>query len=114
MKIAIPKERRAHETRVAASPATVKKLVGLGCEVVLEKGAGLAASYADSAYKEAGATIAKDAATALSGAAVVFKVQRPIAGGKDDELKHLPSGAVVVGLMDPYRARDDMLALAKA
>ncbi len=44
MKIAIPKERRAHETRVAASPETVKKMIGLGCEVVVEKGAGTGAA----------------------------------------------------------------------
>ena len=47
MKIAIPKERRAHEARVAASPETVKKMVGLGCEVVVEKGAGTGADVTD-------------------------------------------------------------------
>ncbi len=64
MKIAIPRERRAQETRVAASPDTVKKLIGLGCEVAVEKGAGTAAAYTDAAYEEAGATLAKDAAAA--------------------------------------------------
>jgi proton-translocating NAD(P)+ transhydrogenase subunit alpha len=114
MKIAIPKERRAHESRVAASPETVKKLAALGCEVVVEKGAGAGASYSDSAYKDAGAAVAKDAATALSGAQVVLKVQRPIVGGKDGELKDLTKGMLVVAIMDPYRAREDMEALAKA
>ncbi len=114
MKIAILKERRAHESRVAASPETVKKLAALGCEVAVEKGAGAGASYSDAAFKEAGAEIAKEAATALSGAQVVLKVQRPIVGGKDDELKDLAKGMLVVANMDPYRTRSDMEALAKA
>ncbi|MFQ5775507.1 MAG: Re/Si-specific NAD(P)(+) transhydrogenase subunit alpha [Kiloniellaceae bacterium] len=114
MKIAIPRERRAHESRVAASPETVKKLAALGCEVAVEKGAGAAASFTDEAYRQAGATIAKDEAAALSGAQIVLKVQRPIAGGKNDELALVPRGALVIGLMDPYRAGKDIEALAKA
>jgi NAD(P) transhydrogenase subunit alpha len=114
MKIAIPKERRAHETRVAASPETVKKLIALGCEVTLEKGAGASASYADAAYKDAGAAIASGAAAAYAGAQVVLKVQRPIVGGKDDEIKHLAKDMLVISTMDPYRERGDMDALAKA
>ncbi len=114
MKIAIPRERRANESRVAASPETVKKLTALGCEVAVEKGAGAGASYSDEAYKQAGASIAKDAAAALSGVQVVLKVQRPIVGGKDDELKNLARGTLVIANMDPYRERDDMEAMAKA
>ena len=114
MKIAIPRERRAHETRVAASPETVKKLVALGCEVVVEKGAGSDAAFLDEAYQQAGATIAKDAKTALSGADVVLKVQRPIAGGADDEIGMLQKDAIVIAILDPMRAGDDMAALAKA
>ena len=114
MKIAILKERRAAEARVAASPETVKKLVALGAEVAVEKGAGAGASFSDEAYKEAGASIAKDAATATGGAEVVLKVQRPIVGGKTDELKHLASGTLLIAQLDPYRERADMEALAKA
>ncbi|MBC8159238.1 MAG: NAD(P)(+) transhydrogenase (Re/Si-specific) subunit alpha, partial [Alphaproteobacteria bacterium] len=77
MKIAIPKERRPGETRVAASPDVVKKLVGFGFDVIVEKGAGADAAFTDSAFKEAGATIAKDAASALKSADIVFKIQRP-------------------------------------
>ena len=66
MKIAIPRERRAQETRVAASPDTVKKLIGLGCEVAVETGAGAEAAYPDEAYKGAGAAIAKDAGSSRS------------------------------------------------
>jgi NAD(P) transhydrogenase subunit alpha len=114
MKIAIPRERRAHETRVAASPETVKKLVALGCEVVIEKGAGSDAAFPDEAYKQAGATVAKDAKTALSGADVVLKVQRPIAGGAGDEIGLLKKDAIVIAILDPMRAGEDMAALARA
>lgn len=114
MKIAIPRERRAHETRVAASPETVKKLVALGGEVVVEKGAGVDAAFLDAAYKQAGATIAKDAKTTLAGADVVLKVQRPIAGGSDDEIGLYTKGMIVIAIMDPMRAQDDGAAMAKA
>ena len=110
MKIAIPRERRAQETRVAASPDTVKKLIGLGCEVAVETGAGADAAYTDAAYKEAGATLAKDAAAACKGAEVVLKVRGPEAG----ELASLPSGAVLIAMLDPYRAGDELKAIAEA
>ena len=71
MKIAIVKERRPHETRVAATPETVKKLKALGVdEIVIEAGAGTVASYTDQAYTEAGAMIVPDAASAVSAAGV--------------------------------------------
>ncbi len=114
MKIAIPRERRAHETRVAASPETVKKLVALGCDVVVEKGAGSGAALLDEAYKAAGAAIAKDAKAALTGADVVLKVQRPIAGGTDDEIDLYAKGTILLAIMDPMRAKDDVSAMAKA
>ena len=110
MRIAIPKERRDGELRVAASPETVKKLVQLGCDVAVEKGAGVSAAVADAAYKEAGATIAKDAKTALSGAQVVLKVRAPEAA----EVKLLDQGSVLVAILDPLRAKADVAALAKA
>ena len=66
MKIAILKERRAHETRVAATPESVKKLMALGAEIIIEAGAGTAAAYTDQAYRDAGANIVPDAATAAS------------------------------------------------
>ena len=94
MKIAIPKERRAHEARVAASPETVKKMVGLGCEVAVEKGAGAGAAIIDRAYEEAGAKLAASAKTAVGGADVVLKVQGPQIGGKDDEHKATPKSHI--------------------
>ena len=110
MKIAIPKERRPHEARVAASPETVKKLIALGCKVVVEKGAGAGAAMIDSAYRDAGATIAGDEKAALAEAEIVLKVQRPEA----KELALLQKGAVLVSIMDPYRAGKDLAALAGA
>ncbi|PWC86313.1 NAD(P) transhydrogenase subunit alpha, partial [Azospirillum sp. TSH100] len=88
MKIAIPRERRPGERRVAASPETVKKFKTLGLDVVVESGAGLGSSITDAAYEAAGAAIAADAASALADADIVLKVQRPLiaAEGGEDEL----------------------------
>ncbi len=110
MKIAIPRERRANETRVAVSPEAVKKFVALGCEVAIEKNAGAGAAYTDAAFKAAGAAIAKDAAAACKGAAVVLKVQRP----EPAELGAMPAGAVLVAMLDPHRAGDELQAIAEA
>ena len=76
MKISVLKERRAGETRVAATPETVRKLVGLGHTVTIESGAGTVAGFPDSAFTEAGAAIAAGPAAA-AGADIVFKVRRP-------------------------------------
>jgi NAD/NADP transhydrogenase alpha subunit len=78
MKIGIAKERRAHERRVAVSPDTVKKLIGLGAEVAIESGAGWDRPIPTHAYAAAGAKIAPDEAAALSDADIVLKVQRPL------------------------------------
>jgi NAD(P) transhydrogenase subunit alpha len=101
MKISIPKERRADECRVAGSPDTVKKLIGLGFDVVVEKGAGEASSIADEDYVAAGATIAADETAALSDADIVLKVQRPLteAEGGPDEVALMKSGASLVGML---------------
>jgi H+-translocating NAD(P) transhydrogenase subunit alpha len=77
MRLAVLKERREAEFRVAATPDTVKKLIGLGLNVAVETGAGLGAAISDEEYAAAGAEIAQDAATALSGAGIVFTVQMP-------------------------------------
>jgi NAD(P) transhydrogenase subunit alpha len=77
MRLAVLKERGLSEFRVAATPDTVKKLVGLGLTVAIEAGAGLTAAISDTDYAAAGAEIAPDAATALQGAGIVFAVQMP-------------------------------------
>jgi NAD(P) transhydrogenase subunit alpha len=98
MKIAVPKERRAREARVAASPETVKKLVGLGATVTVEAGAGAGASMLDAAYQAAGATIAADIGPALAEADAVLKVQRPSA----DEVARIKPGAMLCCIMAPH------------
>ncbi len=115
MKIAIPKERRAHETRVAASPDTVKKFVGLGCTVQVEKDAGLAASFTDDAYVAAGATIAKTAAAVYKDADVVLKVQRPMTADEGtDEIAMLKSGATLFSVLQALTSKDYCEKLAAA
>ncbi len=101
MKIAIPRERRPHEARVAASPDTVKKLIGLGFDIVIEAGAGEGASTPDAQFTEAGATVAPDAAAALGDADIVLKVQRPMiaAEGGTDEIALMKQGAVLISTL---------------
>ncbi|MBI5162982.1 MAG: Re/Si-specific NAD(P)(+) transhydrogenase subunit alpha [Magnetospirillum sp.] len=111
MKIAVPKERREGEARVAASPDTVKKYIQLGLSVAVEAGAGLGAAILDQAYAEAGATIVADARTLLADADVVLKVQRPT----DDEVGLYKEGATVIAQMAALtnRALMDKLAARK-
>ncbi len=100
MRLAVLKERRPAETRVAATPETVKKLLSLGVEAVaVEAGAGLRAGVPDAAFREAGAEIAPDAAAALAGAGTVLKVRAPLAAGEGevDELAAIPRGALLIG-----------------
>jgi NAD(P) transhydrogenase subunit alpha len=77
MRLAVLKERREGEARVAATPDTVKKLLGLGLTVAVETGAGLSAAIADEDFAVAGAEIVPDAASALAGAEILFAVQAP-------------------------------------
>ena len=114
MKIAILKERRPHETRVAATPETVKKLKALGAEeIVIETGAGVAAAYTDEAYAEAGAMIVPDAASAAAAADVIFKIQRPMAAADGiDELALLRQGQVLMSPLGALTNEDLVQALA--
>jgi NAD(P) transhydrogenase subunit alpha len=89
MRLAVLKERRAGETRVAATPETVRKLVQLGLTVAVEAGAGVGASCGDAEYVAAGAEVAKDATAAVSGAGVVLAVHLP-------EAALLPKGALLL------------------
>jgi len=116
MKISIPRERRPHERRVAATPDTVKRLVSQGLEVVVETGAGAGAAFPDDAFRGAGASIAGDAATALGAGDIVFKVQRPLRAGEGelDELAAIRSGALLIGLLQPLQYPEDVKAYAEA
>lgn len=110
MRIAVPAETQGTETRVAVTPETVRKFIGLGAEVAVEKGAGLASGITDADYQAAGATTAKNAKEALKGADIVLKVRRPA----ESELAGLPAGALVIGIMDPYGNEAAVEGLAKA
>jgi H+-translocating NAD(P) transhydrogenase subunit alpha len=110
MKVAIVRERRVHERRVAATPDTVKQMVGLGLGVSVEAGAGAEAGFLDAAYEAAGASIAADEAAALGDADLVLKVQRPQKG----EIEQLKKGAVLIGLLSPTQNKAEVEAYAKA
>ncbi len=114
MKIGIAKERRTYEARVAATPETVKKLIALGAEIVIEKDAGKDAAIPDDAFQEAGATIAADAAAALKDADIVLKVQPPMseAEGGPDEIPLMKKGAILIGLLAPLEHKDQAQAYA--
>jgi NAD/NADP transhydrogenase alpha subunit len=98
MRIAIAKETAHLESRVAASPETVKKFTALGATVAVEAGAGLTSGITDADYEAAGATIAKTAAEAVKGADIVLAVRRP----EPQALKGVNKGALVIAIMDPY------------
>jgi NAD(P) transhydrogenase subunit alpha len=105
MRIGVPLETRPGETRVAATPETVKKLIGQGHTVVIQKDAGLHASQPDSAYEAVGATIGS-AADAF-GAELVLKVRAP----EVSELKQIKAGSVLLGMLDPFD-NDNIAAMA--
>jgi len=108
LKIAVLKETAPGETRVAATPETVKKIVGLGHTVVVEAGAGARASFPDEQFKAAGAEISADGG--IGSADLVVKVRRP----SDAEIAKIKPGAGVVALLEPYGDRAIVDALAKA
>ena len=89
----------APETRVAATPETVKKMTGLGIAVTVEAGAGNIAGFADADYKTAGATVGKATSAALKKADVVFGVRAP----KAAQVKAMKAGAALVASLDPYQ-----------
>ena len=107
MRIAIATETEAGEPRVAATPDTVKKMLGLGAEVAVEAGAGVKSGILDADYVAAGATVGQDVA---KGADVVLKVRRPSAA----ELKNYAKGTLVIAIMDPYGNDAALKAMADA
>ena len=110
MKIAVISETAALETRVAATPETIKKLIGLGAAITIEAGAGKNSGIPDADFAAAGAIIAPSAKEALSDAAVVLKVRRP----SDAEIALIPKGALVLAIMDPYDSAEALSAMAHA
>ena len=110
MRLAILKERFAFETRVAATPDTVKKLAALGLSVAVESGAGLGAAISDQQFRDAGAEIAPDAASLLAEAGVVLAVQMPDAA----ERALIPRGALLVCIANALATPEIVPALAAA
>ncbi|WP_395446646.1 Re/Si-specific NAD(P)(+) transhydrogenase subunit alpha (plasmid) [Aminobacter sp. UC22_36] len=106
--IFIPRELDAIETRVGASPDTVKRLVGLGFEVVVETGAGTLSRIPDADFAAVGGRIGK--ASDAAKADVVLKVRRP----SEAEVKGYKPGAAVLATMDPYGNDAAVAAMAKA
>ncbi|HWK16948.1 MAG TPA: Re/Si-specific NAD(P)(+) transhydrogenase subunit alpha [Solirubrobacteraceae bacterium] len=108
MKIGVPKETAGGECRVALIPEVVKKLVGQGLEVVVERGAGDGALIPDATYEEAGATLAD--ASAVWGADVVVKVAPPSA----EESARLGSESVLIGFLAPLSGGESVKAIASS
>jgi NAD(P) transhydrogenase subunit alpha len=107
MKIAVAAEADQSEPRVAATPETVKKLIGLGAEVAIQPGAGVKSGILDADYTAAGAKVSADA---VAGADVVLTVRRPAPGA----LSGINKGALVISIMDPYGNEAALKALADA
>ena len=107
MRIAIARETDSGEPRVAGTPDTVKKMIGLGAEVAVEPGAGEKSGILDADYSTAGASVGKDA---VKGADVVLKVRRPTAA----ELKSYKKDALVIAIMDPYGNQTALKGMADA
>jgi H+-translocating NAD(P) transhydrogenase subunit alpha len=107
MKIAVAAEADPSEPRVAATPDTVKKMIGLGAEVSVQPGAGIKSGILDADYTAAGATVSADA---INGADIVLQVRRPAAA----ELAKVQKGALVIAIMDPYGQDAALKAMADA
>src|SRR6478752_3291722 len=107
MRIAVTRETDANESRVAATPDTVKKMKALGAEIAVEPDAGTKSGIPDPEFAAAGATVTADA---VKDADVVLKVRRPA----PSELANYKSGALVIAIMDPYGNDAALAAMAKA
>lgn len=110
IKIAVIKETNSVETRVAASPETVKKLCALGCKVTLESKAGNHADFSDEAYKNAGAKIEKNLKDTVSGADIVLSVRAP----EDKDLAALPKNTILMAMLSPFGNEAYIEKIAKA
>jgi len=108
IKIAVPTEDE-NEPRIALSPETTKKYVKLGCQVVIEKGAGARSYFPDQDYEAAGAEVAQSASEALEEADLVLKVRAPA----KDQIKAMKSGAALAAMLEPFGPRDTIEALAE-
>ncbi|PPR78304.1 MAG: NAD(P) transhydrogenase subunit alpha part 1 [Alphaproteobacteria bacterium MarineAlpha2_Bin1] len=103
MKLAVLREKRDFEKRVSATPETVRKIISLGLEVIVEKGAGLGAQITDKLYHNAGATIFTNQ-DELKDVDIIIKVQRPINDSEKGEYEcsNLKKDCILIGLLDPF------------
>jgi H+-translocating NAD(P) transhydrogenase subunit alpha len=108
MRLAVPKESRAGEKRVALVPDIINKLTRAGLEVVIESGAGVSAEFSDALYEAAGATI--KSGSVLSDADLIASVQ-PLA---PDQMRSLKKGAITISFLSPTTAVDSIDAAASA
>ncbi|MGV9005848.1 MAG: Re/Si-specific NAD(P)(+) transhydrogenase subunit alpha [Brevundimonas sp.] len=108
--IAVTRERREGETRCALTPETAKKLIAMGATVTVEAGTGAGSSIPDADYVEAGATVAKDTKAVLDRADILLKVRGPTA----QETSAMKPGTIVVALLDAFRDKDTVAAMAGA
>jgi NAD(P) transhydrogenase subunit alpha len=109
VKIAVLRETASGETRVAATPETVKKFIGLGADLAIESGAGESASISDADFESAGATVAPRAQV-LDGADVILAIDGPDPGS----LSGSKAGALLAGALDPARRRERIDGYASA
>jgi len=109
MKLAVPKETRDNESRVAIVPDMVKRFTALGFSIAIEKGTGASAFISDADYKEAGATIAASHKACVKDADLVLKVRRPT----EKELADYKKGSLLACTMDAWRDKDTVKACAK-
>ncbi len=114
MRIVVPKEAAPSERRVAMAPGIVKRLIDGGATVAVETGAGLAASFTDDEYRAAGADVVIDPSELFQSADVVCKLNMPqVRDDGFDEIAATPSGALCVGMLQPYRNASALQRLAK-
>ena len=115
MKISIPKENRAGETRVAASPEVVKKFTAMGFDVTVQSGAGLNSGFTDEIFKNAGAKIASDTKSTLENADIIFKIQRLMTANDDiNEISMCKKDAMILAHMSALSTKKDSEEYAKA
>ena len=110
MKLAVLRERRDNEKRVAATPESVKKIIGLGFDVIVEKDAGAGAHISNEAYTAEGATIAADSKTAIKDADVILAVQ----GLESEDVSAAKKGALLISVLNAHKEKDRLDAYAKA
>ncbi len=110
MQVFVPRETQDGETRVALVPEAVRRLTELGLEILIEAGLGASVSVGDEAYEKAGATISRDRRGMLRSADVILRVRKP----PGDEITVPKAGSVHVSLLDAFKERELILALAEA